>query len=137
MNNNFLARGKCEDNGKWVEGYLVEQNDPEYHAYIIRSFKADIDNRYIDILECDIEEVIPETVGRRTGLTDKNGTLIFEGDICDAAGERCIIIYRRSAFFADFGNYCPYLNDVATKNFEIVGNIHDNPELIGGESNET
>lgn len=125
MNEMFLARGKLKyDNlphkkGDWVYGNYVELKDGDRTMCCIYGYG----------------EIIPETVGQYIGKLDKNGKRIFEGDICDVAGERCVIIYRRAAFFADFGNYCPYLNDVATENFEVVGNIYDNPKLIGGKEN--
>lgn len=71
MNEKFLSRGKREDTGKWVTGYYVElpedQHGEQLHIII------DLDGQY--------NRIIPETAGRCTGLTDKNDTLIFEGDI--------------------------------------------------------
>lgn len=143
MSNRFLAHGKCIDNGKWVEGYLIEQNDPEYHAYICMSgFKAEVDNRHQDILECDLEEIIPETAGRCVGLTDRNSKLMFEGDIVSAPTEEDLfkiewdedfetakfIMISRYGDVIDFDNYWG-------RELEVVGNIYDNPELFGVDNN--
>lgn len=149
MNMNFFARGKREDTKAWVEGYLIEQNSPEYHAYIIQSFKAEIDDRHIDILECDIYEVIPETVGWCTGLRDKNDNRIFEGDIVKGIvlssefigdivwieeiasfgighrGKREPTAWENSSLFKRLR--LGYKDQFAA---EIIGNIHDNPELL-------
>lgn len=133
MDNRFLSRGKCIDKKKWVEGYLIEQDDPEYHVYICMSgFKAEVDNRHQDILECDLEEIIPETVGRCTGLVDKNGRKIFEGDIIRLYGDELYVI----GYSKEYARFVPYDSENYFSNYpinrlaEIVGNIHDNPDIL-------
>lgn len=78
MNERYLFRGKRKDNGEWVTGYLIKGNNtyivtPEaiYYMVVSISYMASV----------EFVEVIPETVGQCTGLRDKNGKLIFEGDI--------------------------------------------------------
>ena len=152
-------RGKRKDNGEWVEGYLLEQNTPEYHCYIVISFKAEQDNRHTEILECDIYEVIPETVGQYTDLTDKSGTKIFEGDIVKFIHKGKIKSSDDYPFAVQYGepysrNYkIKYVNTftnyglrfingsihfpckqstLSMYDCEIIGNLHDNPELLKG-----
>ena len=90
--------------------------------------------------------VVPETVGQYTGLKDKNGERIFEGDIgrykqTDGAkrnGQPIIctgkVIYNDgTASFAvesKDASGCEYFDYFPIKEFEIIGNIHDNPELL-------
>lgn len=136
MNKKFFARGKREDTKAWVEGYLIEQNSPEYHAYIIQSFKAEIDNRHIDILECDIYEVIPETVGQFTGLRDKNGTRIFEGDIIKYGEVAYEVTFEQRHNAAYFGLVFSHTETIAFNDYfdlsraEIIGNIYDSSKLL-------
>lgn len=81
-------------------------------------------------------EVIPETIGQYTGLTDKNGKRIFEGDIVNFKTiaytfKKCVVKYdEQYARFAciDF-NKAGFPMDISFV-YEIIGNIHDNPELI-------
>lgn len=82
---------------------------------------------------CSELVVNPETVGQYTGLTDKNGKEIFEGDICkhrsDYSGEYIIsvVAYEDGEFLAMVGNNSAFcLSD----KLEVIGNIHDNPELL-------
>lgn len=131
----ILFRGKRVDNGEWIYGFFI--ND----SYGIRKFIKP--NIIIgDIGEASFNgngdyisyEVIPETVGQYTGEKDKNGKKIFEGDVVevpnwDFAGmvEYAIPECRYEIAMLD-GDYV-MMHDFAS-DVEIIGNIHDNPELL-------
>lgn len=119
----ILFRGKtCS--GEWIYGLLARKSDKWYI-----SNKAGMSLAY---------EVIPETIGQYTGLTDKNGTKIFEGDIVNFKTiaytfKKCVVKYdEQYARFAciDF-NKAGSPMDISFV-YEIIGNIHDNPELLEG-----
>lgn len=127
-------RGKRDYDGKWIHGAYISYssiNEAQSHYIIPKG------NRTL------FYRVIPETVGQYTGIEDKNGNKIFEGDIVkysnilfsdkDIIGE---IKYRNGSF-----DFCDGSDDssVAPLGFvfddiEIIGNIYDNPELLRGEN---
>lgn len=117
----ILFRGKSVYDNKWVQGDLNH-----YHTgsgvFIAKREEGDF-----------CERVIPETVGQYTGLTDKNGKKIFEGDIVKTNNlfyvcfwDDCNFEFGLKNNKEDFGiAYAPH-------DIEVIGNIHDNPELLGG-----
>ena len=122
-----LFRGKRVDNGEWVYGFLVEALNcvtDKNETFIIEQ-----DATYFTYGEfaCAVE-VKPETVGQFTGLCDKNGKKIFEGDIVESPrGTQGFIEWQNAgcAFLVNIGDDwrtrddCPY---------EVIGNIYDNKE---------
>lgn len=117
----ILFRGKRLDNGKWVDGYYIPDGDK---AYIGQSFGM------------QFYEVDAYTVGQYTGLTDRNGKRIWEGDIVRYGDNIHLAIFEKRAGNAYFGivmdeqetwGFCP---SVPSNKMEVIGNIHDNPELL-------
>ena len=139
----IMFKGKRVDKGEWVEGYMLmsEWNDS---VYIVTQDECNY-NAGDYIFDGSINKVIPETVGQYTGLTDKNGTKIFEGDII-AGAVRWLERRKNGVVAFRDGSYglIWYRGDVEQFNaftsmcnieYEIIGNIHDNPELLKGETN--
>lgn len=126
----ILFRGKRADNGEWVEGcgIIATENWVSILAVI-----DDLETNSADVEEY---EVIPETVGQYTGLTDKNGKKIFEGDILkserfDAVGVVISNEWNCPCCDGVFGYRIDGDGDLRDfKWYEVVGNIHDNPELL-------
>ena len=120
----ILFIGKRTDNGEWVEGFYWESMI-KVTKYIIIGNIADM----------QLYPVIPETVGQFTGLTDKNGKKIFEGDICvSTLGYIFKVAYdSENARFIGFdieNNSIIYPG--REPKAEVIGSIHDNPELLKG-----
>ena len=125
----ILFKGKRTDNGEWVEGFYY--NDLWG------------DNAHYIIYDGTDYEVIPETVGQYTGLEDKNGKSIFEGDIvyCKSRLDNAImvVIFECGQFRMVLSeNYRSYQTnsgfyDINCFDKEVIGNIYDTPELLKGE----
>lgn len=117
-----LFRGKRKDGGGWREGYYAKVGELD----IIIGF----DGQY--------HGIVSETLGEYTGLTDKNGTRIFEGDILrnnEGLVGRVTYIPEHCAFMIYIpkeNRYC-YLWDNDFTKIQVIGNIHDNPELCERE----
>ena len=130
MNREILFKGKRVDNGEWVEGFYCPR--PYSHFPCEPSiFPIDtIDKEWYGI------EVILETVGQFTGLTDKNGVKIFEGDIIKYKENLFEIKYstEQARYLAVLTN--GVFDPVAMQNCEVVGNVFDNSELLKGEEND-
>ena len=133
----ILFRGKRTDNGEWETGSLV----------IIRDGCSDKEVFIADKMTGYHTPVIPETVGQYTGLTDKNGVKIFEGDIVNCVSKLdsadMVVIFECGQFRMVLAEkYHEYQTNVGYYDIncfakEVVGNIHDNPELMkGGADND-
>ena len=128
-----IFRGKRTDNGKWECGDLLSPNEFNAIPHIVY---IDNLNEYGDIGEISTP-VIPETVGQFTGLTDKNGKRIFEGDIVTGYfnHEKIVgyVFYGGNAqFFIQRDGIYGIGLDNSDCQLEVIGNIHDNPELLEG-----
>ena len=123
----ILFRGKRIDGG-WIEGDYINWTvgNPEIAVEYNTGHKRS-------------HEVIPETVGQYTGLTDKNGTKIFEGDILeghlddyypDNSTIVSVIWYENSWCILENGCLPVLMDNTDSQYFCVIGNIHDNPELL-------
>ena len=142
MMREILFRGKRIDNGEWVQGDLLQNVD----CLKIREQEKDIKHIARSFA------VLPETVGQYTGLTDKNGTKIFEGDILKIYGLKPMYVHFNGETLTwemiNVGvpifevNHLLNTIDLAWVHqeaaigeirTEVIGNIHDNPELLKGD----
>ena len=99
--------------------------------------EAEESSQIIDFDSLYLHEVAPETVGQFTGLTDKNGKKIFEGDIVrctryrlDSMGMVGHIVYDEGCFCVKEHKSCNAPAMDLLGDYEVIGNIHDNPELL-------
>lgn len=133
MNREFKFRGKLEYNGKWIYGDLLqyENEDVAIFGEKLSSFGCECTEM------SKRDRVIPDTIGQYTGLKDKDGNKIFEGDIVTISNNlKAVVIWFNGSFrFKDeLSCKATYFDDIGVimrdYDVQVVGNIHDNPELI-------
>lgn len=134
----ILFRGKRIDSGEWVEGYYVPIG--EYHYILTGRLEL------VPYLGFEHFLVNSETIGRFTGLTDRNGTKIFEGDIIEFDhpynGKSIHAVvqdgcgWNLSNFYASCFDCPGCAFSEGTKYMTVIGNVHDNPELLEVNSDE-
>lgn len=125
-----LFRGKSERFGNWIEGSLIIGKDLESDklVYLIAP---------LSVYYTGIEKVVPESISEFTGLIDKNGKKIFEGDILKGAWDTIFQVVYDDCYLGfrakekDGMHNC--IDYYGLDCIEVIGNVHDNPELLGGE----
>lgn len=136
----ILFRAKDIFTGKWIEGYYELGYDAETEKLTHYMWVLNHTEKYGEMFM-----VIPETVGQFTGLYDKNGKKIFEGDIVNEELRHNCQKNFKVYFSEERGGYFPFAcgdgcgcceDEVVTDKYcEVIGNIHDNPELLKGGCN--
>ncbi len=139
MERENLFRGKRADNGEWIEGVPYD----EYMICGMNLLRADDEIPISEYPEFDYVRIIPETIGQHTGLRDKNKVRIFEGDIiktkkygkdvgdCNVNDYDIFVVTYEPCMFRLINrtrSFC--LDDDGYSKLEVIGNIHDNPELL-------
>lgn len=127
MNERYLFRGKREDNNEWVTGDLMQWSDGTIRICV----ESGVDEK-------TAVTVIPETVGQCTGLKDKNGKMIYEGDIVKGLFNfgleiMSVCTFKDGAFGLTAKECGAYhfsaFTSICNVKYEVIGNIHDNPNL--------
>lgn len=132
MNRKIMFRGKRKDNGKWAYGYYaVYRSIWGFTQHIIYSHNAYGGN--------DAYEVDGDTVGQYTGLTNKDGKKIFEGDVVKATwlhlniNDTVVgkIVFYNTSFVLETKDYFLFLcENIMEEDCTVIGNIYDSPEML-------
>ena len=133
----ILFRGKRADNGEWVEGYYSCRPFISEYEHVITNYRELKRHKGISSIEYQMNynEVIPETVGQYTGIWDNNGENIFEGDIVfcfhyDDVGQ-VVYLVDEAKFAVEIKGLHRDFSEIYSGSLAVIGNIHDNPELLG------
>ena len=147
----ILFRGKSIKDNEWYEGSLYETKTNYASGkteidYRISVFEINVGEDVWDVISvCGYDESVdPETVGQYTGLT-ANGTKVFEGDIFLDRSDNSIalVMFKDGCFRLEWygmrgGGWgvldCDPIDWYCVHDMKIIGNIHDNPELLKGET---
>lgn len=143
MNREIKFRGKRVDTGEWVYGYLCYLS---YKAYIKDDSDKTTNPRRIDGTTADIRmvEVDPATVGQYTGLHDKNGKEIYEGDVvsfddCTSTEsgwweQSCtgVVVWCNETVAFEVTDRLSAESYEVLDECVVIGNIYENPELLEG-----
>lgn len=128
----ILFRGKRTDNGEWIYGsFIPDLLESLEKSDMLDGFIKPFGRTKEERLMVEVER---ETVGQYTGLTDKNGVKIFEGDIVEYDEEIGKVVYMtdNAAFDVFFDTWNTSFSAINERYIEVIGNIHDNPELLEG-----
>ena len=132
MTREYEFRGKSKYNNEFVYGDLIKIHTKNGSGYGIQKLPYHINDNCANPIP---DEIIPETVGQYTGLKDKNGTKVFEGDIIQWTIIKCQYKVLFDNHITVWGYYFKdvhgdYVTFPSLTDKEIIGNIFDNPELL-------
>ena len=149
MTREMLFRGKRVDNDEWLESNSINVQADIFgreHVYMGVPVKY---GKHPNGYYIEWHEVIPETVGQYTGLPDKNGKKIFKGDLLKCESNLVwLVAFEDGAFVCkddenvtyftfyehrEYNSKTKKYENFIPKDFEIIGNIHDNPDFLKGE----
>lgn len=140
MKREIKFRAKTIEGGEWVYGYLLHLEPPLQCFEDEKSQKGDTfifntgDADWNMPRPMDMYPVDPETVGQFIGMNDGEGQPIFEDDIVEdwqtASGHKSPIVFIQGEFHAEGFDYKGFLELCVRGRIHVVGNIHDNPELL-------
>lgn len=138
-------RGKRIDNGEWVYGFYGYKEEINTHFIVVETINLNYSSYFTDI------PVDPVTVGQYTGIKDKNGKEIYEGDILRFLDAKLVYTSCGNEWEEFINTGCvEYFQEIAkyivsfcesvdiediwfdTEHLEVIGNIRDNPELLEG-----
>lgn len=135
-----MFRGRMSDSEKWVFGYYCSFNGgADIFVPFTEEEKKANEGHIFSAVGGLWYSVRSETVGQFTGLTDKNGKKVFEGDIFATRCNKGVIAFDDDMgtfgfqiWWKGFPDDFATLKEFGKPNFEIIGNIYDNPELLEG-----
>lgn len=138
MNRIIKFRGKRLGNGEWVYGDLLHINGGCLIYYGLQTKCELIEGKSDIAVEMGMDEIAPvdpDTVGQFTGMYDRNGKEIYEGDILRTSISKNGIGFVRwnienASFVVQMKNSAQWYN--LWRGYEVIGNIYDNPELLKG-----